>query len=391
MSQLQYTRTKMKFSEFTYKRIDLEEAKKKIREITETVKNASSAEEQIEAVYRMNEVEKELSTASSLVYIRYTVNTKDEFYAKEREYNNRISPILEEEMQKYNEALLQSPFRNELEEKFGKVLFLNLELAMKGFSPEITELLQEESALQTQYQSLLAGAQIEFQGELYNLSQLGLLMQSQDREIRRAAYEAYGKFFDDNQEELDEIFDKLVKNRTEQAYRLGMKNFVELGYVRRQRNCYAPEAISDFRDQVVRDLVPVVCENKKTQAECIGVDNLKIYDDSFRFLDGNPVPQGSGNFLVNPQFFQGFGTAGQGDFVPRLAAAKDKLSLGLHRKPVGFFPGFLGRTAGNGYFICFRPPRAIHGTRGKGRGILRLLQSSVAPLHPHPIGKGHPG
>lgn len=28
----------MKFSEFTYKRIDLEEAKKKIREITETVK-----------------------------------------------------------------------------------------------------------------------------------------------------------------------------------------------------------------------------------------------------------------------------------------------------------------------------------------------------------------
>lgn len=283
----------MKFSEFTYKRIDLEEAKKKIREITETVKNASSAEEQIEAVYRMNEVEKELSTASSLVYIRYTVNTKDEFYAKEREYNNRISPILEEEMQKYNEALLQSPFRTELEEKFGKVLFLNLELAMKGFSPEITELLQEESALQTQYQSLLAGAQIEFQGELYNLSQLGLLMQSQDREIRRAAYEAYGKFFDDNQEELDEIFDKLVKNRTEQAHRLGMKNFVELGYVRRQRNCYAPEAISDFRDQVVRDLVPVVCENKKTQAECIGVDNLKIYDDSFRFLDGNPVPQGT--------------------------------------------------------------------------------------------------
>mgnify|MGYP000270190792 FL=1 len=74
---------------------------------------------------------------------------------------------------------------------------------------------------------------------------------------------------------------------------IGMKNFVELGYVRRQRNCYAPEAIADFRDQVVRDLVPVVCEIKKTQAECIGVDHLKIYDDSFRFPDGNAVPQGT--------------------------------------------------------------------------------------------------
>ena len=69
-----------------------------------------------------------------------------------------------------------------------------------------------------------------------------------------------------------------------------MKSFVELGYVRRQRNCYAPEAIAGFREQVVRDLVPVVCEIKKHQAECIGVEKLHIYDDSFRYPDGNAVP-----------------------------------------------------------------------------------------------------
>ena len=163
----------MKFGEFVYKRTDVDEVRNRIREITEELKHASSLEEQIQAVYKMNEVEKEISTADSLVYIRYTINTKNEFYAKEREYNDRISPMLEEEFQKYNEVLLQSRFRRELEEKFGKVLFLNLELAMKGFSPEITELLQEESRLQTQYQTLLAGAQIEFQGKTYNLSQLG--------------------------------------------------------------------------------------------------------------------------------------------------------------------------------------------------------------------------
>ena len=143
------------FSEFSYKRIDLEEVKKKIREITEEVKQASSAEEQAAAIYRMNEVEKEISTADSLVYIRYTVNTKDEFYVKEREYNDQISPILEEEMQKYKEALLHSPFRKELEEKFGKVIFLNLDLAMKGFSPEITGLLQEESRLSFREDSII--------------------------------------------------------------------------------------------------------------------------------------------------------------------------------------------------------------------------------------------
>ena len=102
----------MKFSEFVYKRTDVDEVRNRIGEITEELKHASSLEEQIQAVYKMNEVEKEISTADSLVYIRYTINTKNEFYAKEREYNDRISPMLEEEFQKYNEVLLQSRFRN---------------------------------------------------------------------------------------------------------------------------------------------------------------------------------------------------------------------------------------------------------------------------------------
>ena len=116
----------MKFSEFIYKRIDLEETKKKIQEITEKLKHAQSVEEQVQAVYEMNDVKKEIATADSLVYIRYTINTKDEFYAKEREYNDHIGPMLEEEIQKYNKVLLASPFRKELEEKLGKVLFINL-------------------------------------------------------------------------------------------------------------------------------------------------------------------------------------------------------------------------------------------------------------------------
>ena len=69
----------MKFSEFIYKRIDLEETKKKIQEITEKLKHAQSVEEQVQAIYEMNDVKKEIATADSLVYIRYTINTKDEF------------------------------------------------------------------------------------------------------------------------------------------------------------------------------------------------------------------------------------------------------------------------------------------------------------------------
>ncbi len=66
----------MKFSEFIYKRIDLEETKKKIQEITEKLKHAQSVEEQVQAVYEMNDVKKEIATADSLVYIRYTIKCR---------------------------------------------------------------------------------------------------------------------------------------------------------------------------------------------------------------------------------------------------------------------------------------------------------------------------
>ena len=84
----------MRFSEFIYKRIDLEETKKKIQEITEKLKHAQSVEEQVQAVYEMNDVKKEIATADSLVYIRYTINTKDEFYANGEKTVKKIQQMV---------------------------------------------------------------------------------------------------------------------------------------------------------------------------------------------------------------------------------------------------------------------------------------------------------
>ena len=57
----------MKFSEFIYKRIDLEETKKKIQEITEKLKHAQSVEEQVQAIYEMNDVKKEIALSCIFV------------------------------------------------------------------------------------------------------------------------------------------------------------------------------------------------------------------------------------------------------------------------------------------------------------------------------------
>ena len=46
--------------------------------------------------------------------------------------------------------------------------------------------------------------------------------------MRKAAYEAEGAWFDAHRAELDELYDKLVKNRTARARKLGYENFIPL-------------------------------------------------------------------------------------------------------------------------------------------------------------------
>ena len=63
---------------------------------------------------------------------------------------------LQEMQQDVIQALLGSPFRAELEEKLGKLLFTNLEIAQRSFDPVNMDLMAEENRLQSQYQKLYA-------------------------------------------------------------------------------------------------------------------------------------------------------------------------------------------------------------------------------------------
>lgn len=287
----------MKFSEMPYRRVE-KAVLDQISRLTERLTCASSAEEAEKIFMESEAISTEVQTMMNLCYIRSTIDTTDEFYAAEQEHNDELTPLLTEKSQEFSKALCASPFRRELEKKWGTLLFTNAELSMKGFAPELVPLLQEENALTSQYQKLYASAKIDFDGKVLTVAQLAPYKQSADRAVRKAAYEAEGSFFDANREQFDEIYDKLVKNRTAQAKKLGYENYLELGYIRLNRNCYGPADVARFRRQVVESMVPVVAEIKKAQAKRIGIADMKFYDDNFFYPDGNATPQGTPEELL---------------------------------------------------------------------------------------------
>ena len=233
-------------------------------------------------------------TMISLAYVRSSIDTNDEYYEKEVEYIDEISPEITELGQSFAELLVNSPFRKELEEKYGSLLFLNNEIFLKAFSKEIIPETQETNKLETEYQKLIASAQIDFDGKKCTLSQLMPYKQSPDDDLRRKAWLAEASFYSENSDKLDEIFDKLVKLRDKKAKKLGYNNFVKLGYLQMNRNCYTPEDISKFRKAVISCIVPVADNLYRNQAMRTGLSYpFSFADAALHFRDGNPTPCGT--------------------------------------------------------------------------------------------------
>lgn len=283
----------MKFSEMPYSRPDMEALAAATTQTLEAMKAAPNAAGQIAAYDAYEKKMQTAGTMQQIAYIRHTINTKDEFYNAENDYMDEIGPKLQELTHRVNTALLESPYRAELERHYGALMFKNLEIAARSFSPAIVELMQEENKLVSEYQNLYASATVEFDGKTMPLPLLGPYKQDPDRAVRKAAYEADAKFFDSHREELDTLYDKLVKVRDAQAKKMGLPNYILLGYDRMGRNCYTAKDVAAFRDQIAEDMVPIVAKVKEAQRRRIGVEKLAFYDEPISFADGNAVPEGT--------------------------------------------------------------------------------------------------
>ena len=283
----------MKFSEMPYSRPDMEMLATATTETLAAMKAAPDAAGQIAAYDAFEKKIQTAGTMQQIAYIRHTINTKDEFYNAENDYMDEIGPKLQELTHQVNTALLESPYRAELEKHYGALMFKNLEIAARSFSPAIVELMQEENKLVSEYQNLYASATVEFDGKTMPLPLLGPYKQDPDRAVRKAAYEADAKFFDSHREELDTLDDKLVQVRDAQAKKMGLPNYIPLGYDRMGRNCYTAKDVAAFRDQIAEDMVPIVAKVKEAQRRRIGVEKLAFYDEPISFADGNAVPEGT--------------------------------------------------------------------------------------------------
>lgn len=284
----------MKFSQMEYRRPDVDQVMKDFKQLTEEFISADSFEKALDVFFRIDTLKRHISTQSTLCSIRYSINTKDPFYKEESAFWDEFGPRMQGCMEEYDKALLSSPFRPQLEEKFGDAFFRNQELSIKAFRQELIPLMQQENQLANEYETLLASAAIPFEGGTYTLSQLEPFMNDPDDERRERAWKANGQWFKDNQQKFDSIYDQLVKLRDQMGRMMGYDGYTELGYCRMLRTCYDRKDVETFREAVVKYIVPIDEQIYRLQAERLNKSYpLSFADVNMSFRSGNPKPVGN--------------------------------------------------------------------------------------------------
>ena len=220
----------MKVSELPYRRVTIEEIAAVMEDVIPRIRNAQSVGEILAAREDFLRMSLEYYTNAALASMRYTINTVDEFYVAENDYYDEIGPAAGNYQIRYAAALLDSPFRAELEQALSPVLFRSMEVSRKSMSEAVIEDMVEENKLVRRYSDLMSGMEFVFRGETMPRSSLMKYAKDADRATRRECYEVLGRGLEAHKAELDEIFDLLVKVRDRIAKKMGYVNFVEPGY-----------------------------------------------------------------------------------------------------------------------------------------------------------------
>lgn len=288
----------MKFTEFSYRRPDLNQIKTDFATAIQSIQSGQALDKVRQAIVNIQDLQAMLESQITLSSIRHSIDTRDSFYEAEADYWDEQGPVIQEWITDYYKAVLASPYLKEIEDLFPATLVKMAENSIKVFDPKIIPLLQKENKLATEYDKLVASAEIVYQGKTYNLSGLGKFIQSTDRAERKAVSDLQAEFYASHQDDFDRIYDQMVEVRHQMAVELGFEDFVEMAYARMNRLDYDRHDVEVYRQEVLKYVVPIAEAYYDRQADRIGIQDMKYYDLPIEFKDGNASPQGNAHDIV---------------------------------------------------------------------------------------------
>lgn len=284
-----------KFKAIRYDRPDYAAYSQRIAKYASEISGAGTIDELSHALEEFFADRACVETMETLAFIRCYQDCTDKFYQEEMQYTQTqaamtdIAPIYD--------ALLKSPYRSEIDVRFGRQFLLKIEKE-RSLTKGGLELLGREQELIAQFQNMISAMKFSYGGQEISSAELSEYKESRDPATRRNAREAYRKAFADSSAEYLNVLSELVKVRSQIAKANGYANYLEYANTEKGRYSYGEKELAQLCQLVRRELVPLkecLYEKLKDRLDLAAytADDTGIY-----FEAGNPTPLGDAEFLL---------------------------------------------------------------------------------------------
>ncbi|MFA7274356.1 MAG: M3 family oligoendopeptidase [Crocinitomicaceae bacterium] len=213
-------------------------------------------------------------------YIHMTIDTTNEdFAAKYAFFVNEIMPKAAPYDDLLNKKLMNSPGREALEkEEAYFIYFRSVQKSIELFREENIPLETEIQTKSSQYGTISAAQNIEWDGEQITMQKAANLLKKQDAKIRQVAFEKMAERRNQDVDALETLFDELIQLRHKVAVNAGYANFRDYKFDALGRFDYSKEDCFDFHASIREHIVPIVRNLQKEHTDKLGQKTIKPWD-----------------------------------------------------------------------------------------------------------------
>ena len=213
-------------------------------------------------------------------YIRMTIDTKNEEYAKSYAlFVSQIQPELAPLEDQLNRKLMQSQFIDEyLNDDAYRIYFRSVQTQLNLFREEnvpIEAFINEKS----QEFGAISGAQtIEYNGEEITMQKASQLLKEQDQNIRQVIFDKITIRRRKDIDSLNSLYTELINKRHQLAVNAGFENFRDYKFQSLGRFDYSKEDCFNFHQAIKALIVPLVREIQQKKLDKLGKQKFKPWD-----------------------------------------------------------------------------------------------------------------
>src|SRR5690606_2044657 len=208
-----------------------------------------------------SELDAVLSEDYAWRYIKMTCNTTDQKLAEDFQYfATEIEPKMASVANELDKKLVGCPYTDQLEGKGYAIYLRKVKKSLEIFREENIPLFTEVQLKQQEYQAIIGGLSVEIEGETMTLQQAATRLLENDREKREQAWRLINEERLAKREQLDNLFNDLVKLRHRIARNAGFENFRDYMFAAMGRFDYTVEDCENFHHTIRDVVVPIMQE-----------------------------------------------------------------------------------------------------------------------------------